>query len=136
MVVNNKKRGKSPTGGSMTRRMSFTSAEKELIPEFREKLNHAEGVIDLKNFFSHTVIKLLHKAMNGGLPLMPDDIQFAPESDTGYKISPRLQNDRLYQDLSENSDLEQIIRKFASATAKRYARFRKHPEKSPSNIRN
>ncbi|MCK5879349.1 MAG: hypothetical protein KAH24_06200 [Holophagae bacterium] len=120
----------------MTRRMSFTSAERELIPEFREKLNHAEGVIDLENFFSYTVLKLLDKAMNGGFPLMPDDIQFSPENEDGYKISTRLQNDKLYQDIKANSDLEQIIRKFASATAKRYARLRKHPEKTPSNIRN
>ena len=136
MAVNNKNREKFPTGGIMTRRMSFTSTEKELIPEFREKINHAEGVIDLENFFSHTVIKLLRKTMNGGLPLMPDDIQFAPESKAGYKISTRLQEDKLYQDLMKNSDLEQIIRKFATATAKRYARFRKHPERTPSNIRN
>ena len=120
----------------MTRRVSFTSVERELIPEFREKINHAEGVIDLENFFSHTVLKLLHKAMDGGFPLMPDDIQFAPENKTGYKISIRLQKDKLYQDLRENSDLEQIIYKFASAVAKRYVRFRKHPEKTPSNIRN
>lgn len=120
----------------MTRRMSFTSAERELIPEFREKINHAEGVIDLENFFSYTVLKLLNKAMNGGLPLMPDDIQFAPESAAGFKISTRLKEDKLYQELMENSDLEQIIRKFASAAAKRYVHFRKHQEKAPSNIRN
>jgi len=120
----------------MTRRVSFTSTEKELIPEFRQKLNNAEGVIDLENFFSQTIIKLLHKTMNGGLPLMPDDIQFAPETRTGYRISTRLQKDKLYRDLLENSDLEQIIRKFALATVKRYAHFRKHPEKTPSNIRN
>lgn len=136
MAVNNKKRGNFPTGGIMTRRVSFTSTEKELIPEFRQKLNNAEGVIDLENFFSHTVIKLLHKTMNGGLPLMPDDIQFAPETEAGYRISTRLQKDKLYRELLENSDLEQIIRKFAVATAKRYAHFRKHPEKTPSNIRN
>ncbi len=120
----------------MTRRVSFTSTERELIPEFREKINTAEGVIDLENFFSHTVLKLLHKALSGGLPLTPEDIQFVPESEAGYKISTRLQQDELYKELLENSDLELIIRKFASATAKRYTRFRKHPGKTPSNIRN
>ncbi|NOZ12971.1 MAG: hypothetical protein GXO69_04895 [Acidobacteria bacterium] len=119
----------------MTRQMSFTSTEKELIPEFREKINHAEGVIDLQNFFSQTVIKLLHKALSGGLPLTEDDIRFDPDSDSGYKLSPRLQNDRLFREIMENSDLEQIIRKFASTTAKHYARFRKHTGKTPSNIR-
>ncbi len=120
----------------MTRRMSFTSAEKELIPEFREKLNHAEGVIDLENFFSQTVMKLLHKVMSGGLALTEDDIRFKPDNDSGYEFSPRLKKDALFQEIMKNSDLEQIIRKFASATVKRYARFRKHHEKTPSNIRN
>ncbi len=120
----------------MTKRVSFTSIERKLIPEFREKINHAEGVIDLENFFSHTVIKLLHEALNGGIPLTEDDIQFDPESKTGYRLSTRLRNDRLYRSLRENSDLEQIIEKFAAATAKRVVRFRKHPEKTPSNIRN
>ena len=120
----------------MTRRVSFTLIEKKLTPQFREKINRAEGVIDLENFFSHTVVQLLDQVLDGSFQLMPDDVQFDASCDGCYKISTRLKQNPAYRDLMKTSDLEQIIQRFASAVSSRYVHFRKHPERTPSNIRN
>ncbi len=113
----------------MTRRVSFTALEKELAPAFRDKLNHAEGVIDLENFYSYTMLKLLERALDDPIRLMPDDIQFDPEADTGFKVSRRLRELPRYRELAAESDLELILGRFASAVKSRYRHYRKHPER-------
>ena len=113
----------------MTRKVSFTALEKELAPEFREKMNHAEGVIDLENFYSHTMMKLLAKALDMPIRLVPDDIQFDPERPEGFRLSERLRQMPRYREMATESDIEHILQKFASTVKNRYRHYKKHPER-------
>lgn len=120
----------------MTKKVSFTALEKEITPEFREKINHAEGVIDLENFYSRTMVKLLDVALEGAVKLMPDDVQLDPEAACGYELSNKLRNHPAFRERAANSDLETILERFASAVKSRYRHFRKHPERPISKVRN
>jgi len=119
----------------MTRRVSFTSLERALTPEFRERINHAEGVIDLENFYSQTGLKLLSMVLDDGIRLMPDDIQFDPDAPDGFRISRRLATHPRYRELARTSDLEQILARFAATVQRRYAHYRKHPERPIAKMR-
>ena len=116
----------------MTRKVSFTALEKELAPEFREKMNHAEGVIDLENFYTHTMLKLVQRALDAPIRLMPDDIQFDPDREEGFRLSKRLRDHPGYRELAAESDIEHILHKFAAAVKSRYRHYRKHPERPMS----
>lgn len=120
----------------MTKKVSFTALEKEITPEFREKINHAEGVIDLENFYSRIMIKLLGAALEGAVKLMPDDVQLDPDSKCGYRLSQKLLEHPAFRERAANSDLETILERFASAVNSRYRHFRKHPERPMSKGRN
>ncbi len=120
----------------MTKKVSFTALEKEFTPEFREKINHAEGVIDLENFYSRTMMKLLGTALEGAVKLVPDDIQLDPDSKRGYRLSVKLREHPAFRERAANSDLETILERFASAVKSRYRHFRKHPERPITKARN
>ncbi len=120
----------------MTKKVSFTALEKEVTPEFREKINHAEGVIDLENFYSRIMVKLLETALEGAVKLVPDDIQLDPNSELGFQLSHRLREHPAYMERAGNSDLETILHRFACAVKSRYRHFRKHPERPISKARN
>jgi len=44
--------------GTMTKQISFTKQENELLPDYRNKLNQAESVEDVRKFFIYAANEL------------------------------------------------------------------------------
>ena len=53
----------------MSRQLSFTKFEKELLPGFRKKINTAESSEDVKTYYARTCLELLDKAFAGEFSL-------------------------------------------------------------------
>lgn len=120
----------------MTKIISFTSLEKELSPEFRQLIGNAEDISDLENHFSLTLTKLVEKALDNGLKIQIDDIQFNPEKKHYYQISQNLKSKENFLQLVNNSDIKRIMRSFAESAYNRYKHLKKDNKKTNSKIRN
>ncbi len=119
----------------MSRQLSFTKYEKELLPKFRKKINTAESSQDVKTFYARTCLKLLDKAFAGELSLDFDDVKLEPGTDRKYLISDRLLSSTSFSDIWKSSDLPNVLDRFTDTALNRYAHLEKHPEKTEAKIR-
>jgi hypothetical protein len=120
----------------MKGQMSFTHIEKELLPEMRKKLNLAEDTVDVGNHFKYTIINLLQKVFeNEQLELDADDVAFSPKAKNYFSVSPKLLNHQAFKQTWEQSDLPNVIKRFADTSYHRYVHLNKHLEKTNLKIR-
>lgn len=119
----------------MSRQLSFTKFEKELLPDFRQKINLAESSEDVKTYFARISLELFDKVFEGELSLDFDDISLQPGHDDKYQLSERLQNSESFSEVWNNSDLPNVLNRFTEAALNRYAHLEKHPEKTEAKIR-
>ena len=119
----------------MTERISFTKYEHHSIPLFREKINKAESIEDVKKVFSQTMRLLLKDILADRLNLMDDDVVLRPGSKTPFALSDRLLGSKDFKTLWKGSDLPQVISRFAQSASGRYRRLEKKPEKTETRIR-
>jgi hypothetical protein len=114
----------NPTGGMyMTVQHSFSKIEKELLPAFRQQIGAAESTEDVKKFFVHTISELVNKATDGEINLIFEDIRLNHTTDSDcckFIFSDTLVNDSTFSSLWKNSDLSNIIDRFASSACNRY----------------
>lgn len=120
----------------MSKQLSFTKFEKELLPEFRQKINLAESSEDVKTFYARTSLALFDKAFEGEFALEFEDIMLQPENDDKYALSDRLRASQNFIEIWNTSDLPHILGRFTDMALNRYARLEKHPEKTEAKIRN
>lgn len=113
---------------------SFSAIEKELLPSFREKLNHAEDSVDLSNLFCATAAQILTLALFD--EVSPAEIRFTPEKSEPYQLSEKLLKSPLYEDAAATSDLKSILARFAETAAHHHAHLKKHSEKTNKKIKN
>ena len=69
---------------------SYTKYENEVIHKYRDNLNHAESVEDVKKFFSYTMQELMHKVFDGKLDMRYEDVQLSADNKAGFTISDTL----------------------------------------------
>lgn len=119
----------------MSRQLSFTKFEKELLPAFRQKINMAESSEDVKTFYARTSLDLFDKAFAGELDLQFDDIVLQPGQDDRYLLSARILALPNFNEIWNNSDLPNVLGRFTEAAINRYTHLEKHPEKTESKIR-
>jgi hypothetical protein len=119
----------------MTERISFTKYEHDSIPLFREKINKAESIEDIKKVFAQTMRLLLKDILHEQLKVMDDDVVLQPNNKTPYEVSDRLLSSKNFRSLWESSDLPHVISRFAQSASGRYRRLEKKPEKTESRIR-
>jgi hypothetical protein len=122
-------------GFVMTERISFTKYEHGSIPLFREKINKAESIEDVKRVFSQTVRLLIENILHDQVRLMDDDVVLQPDSRMPFEVSDRLLSSEDFKSLWNRSDLPQVISRFAQSASGRYRRLEKKPEKTESRIR-
>ena len=121
----------------MKDQISYSTLENELIHELRDKLSHSENIVDISHTFSYTVIHLLTQVFEDqDLSIDADDVKFQPDKNGHYSISDRLKNTNEFKEIWVNSDLPNVINKFAEAAHHKYIHISKHLEKTNSKIRN
>lgn len=118
----------------MSKQTSFTKHERKLLPDFRKKINNSESTEDVKKFFSYTVTSLFKDILPEEVDVEFDDIRLTPESDPPYEVSRRLLAVPAFSRIWQDSDLSNVLGRFADAALHRYRRLEKHPEKTDSKI--
>ncbi len=119
----------------MSRQLSFTKFEKELLPDFRQKINNAESSEDVKTYYVRTSLALLDKAFDGEFDLEFEDIMLKPGNDDKFVLSDRLLASPAFTEIWNNSDLPNVLSRFTDTALNRYAHLEKHPEKTEAKIR-
>ena len=119
----------------MTERISFTKYEHDSIPLFREKINKAESIEDVKKVFAQTMRHLLKDILHEQLKVRDDDVVLQPKNKTPYEVSERLLASKNFMSLWESSDLPHVISRFAQSASGRYRHLEKKPEKTESRIK-
>lgn len=119
----------------MTYVRSYNHIERELMHHYRDQLNHAESVEDVKKFFSQTMQSLLSQVMDGAVSIQDNDALLTPGSSPYYELSDRLANTEAFRELSERSDISAVLKRFAEPAVKHYRHLEGHPEKTRSKIR-
>ena len=71
----------------MNGQQSFAKFENEFMPMYREKVNTAESVGDVRNAFSEAIEKLLHLALENNPPVTREDVIFDPQTEPWYSVS-------------------------------------------------
>lgn len=119
----------------MSKQVSYTKIEKKLLPKFRENINTAESTEDVKKFFSYTMQDLLSHVFADKLTPAYDDVVLECSKEPCYSLSRAVRRLEDYDHIWENSDLPNIIERFAVISANHHERLKKNPEKTESKIR-
>ncbi|NPV88285.1 hypothetical protein HPY42_01980 [Coprothermobacteraceae bacterium] len=94
---------------------SFVQIEKELLPDFRERLAMTETVTEVEELFFQTAEKLI-KSILPDFPLdLRPHIKFDAKSPRKYAVSETLKSNPLMDDLWTDSDLPAILERFATS---------------------
>jgi len=121
----------------MENQISFNTLGNECVHKFRDKINNAENIVDLRNHFAYTIIDFLNQIFEKSqLDIDADDIKFDPENKDLYTLSDRLTDNIEFKKIWEISDLKSVIYKFADSANKRNIHINKHNEKTNKKIRN
>jgi len=119
----------------MTRQLSFSKYENEIMPDYRDRLNRAESAEDVKKFFVYATNELMNSVFAGRLRFDYGDISLAPLSDQQYTVNTRLLDTPEFTELWEGSDLRHVTGRMAQVAANRFKHLEKHPEKTNAKIR-
>lgn len=118
----------------MSKQVSYTKFENQLRPLFRERLDQAESVEDVKKFFVYTAQELLESIMGRMGAVRYDDVALAPDAPEGYSITAELGGDQAFREAWTDSDLPRILRDFAETALKRYRHLAKNPAKTEAKM--
>lgn len=98
--------------------LSFVKFEKELESAYREKLASVKRPEETRDVFVEFALKLLSK-VNPSITLNHrDHIHFEPDSESGYRLSPQLEQ-ILGSEVLTKSDLPAILKRMALSAAHR-----------------
>jgi len=119
----------------MTKQLSFTKQENEMLPDFRQKLNIAESTEDVKKFFVYAVKNLLESIAPDKIRCVYEDVALRVDREPHFKLSPQLLASREFIAVWEGSDLPHVLSRLAKSAVNRYNRLEKHSEKTGAKIR-
>ncbi|MCW8801173.1 MAG: hypothetical protein OQK71_09635 [Desulfobacter sp.] len=120
----------------MTKQISFSKHENEVLHGFRNKMNTAESTEDVKKFFNYTVIKLLNDIFEDRVKIDSEDIRLKTDGKKSYLIEDSLLKQEGFQNIWNNSDIKRILGTFADISLKRYKHLETNPEKTKLKIKN
>jgi len=118
----------------MKKRFSFTRYEREILPNFRQKISKAESTEDVKKFFVYTIQKLFGRVLERKGAFTYEDIRLDPQEQSGFIISDKLLEDPDFAAVWRNSDLANIVKRIADAASNRHRHLQKNPAKTESKI--
>lgn len=120
----------------MSLQYSYALYEKDFTHEFREKISHSEDTSDIANHFSHIIAKMLNKIFGEKFTVKDPDIMFEPNTNGGhFSFSRKLLDNADFRMALENSDIGNIIQRFAEVAQHRYVHLCKHLDKTNKKIR-
>lgn len=119
----------------MTRQVSFTRLEQALAPGFRERMDKAETVEDVRRFFAETVATLIADALGESASVRNEHVVLCPENETGYELHETVKAGEGFAAMWETSDLSRIIGDFARVAGKRATHLARNPERTEARIR-
>ena len=119
----------------MTEKFSFTKYEREILPNFREKISKAESIEDVKKFFVYTVKELFENVFKGRMSFYYEDFALTLGTEPYYRLSRRLLSSEDFVSVWDNSDLPRVVYRLVESSRGRCKRLEKHPEKTDSKIR-
>lgn len=114
---------------------SFTKYEHKIIPQYRDQLNHAESVEDVRKFFVYAVRELFELVFDDRVQIDYEDVELKPNSQTLFSISSRLRGRAVFRDAWGSSDLKHIVGRLAESAKHRYRHLETSPEKTRSKIK-
>ncbi|HID16611.1 MAG TPA: hypothetical protein EYP16_07430 [Candidatus Atribacteria bacterium] len=107
---------------------SYNYLEKEHLSRFRDEINKAESVSDIREITLRTVRALLLEVKEDIDRDLLEDIKFTPEDPQGHlKLGDKLME--LLKEEIETSDLMSILNTFVESAVKRYRHFERYDEK-------
>ena len=119
----------------MSRQLSFTKIEKELLPSYRQKMGSAESTEDVKKFFVYIVQELLNKAYEDRISFEYNHIELDPATPPHYRISDQVKALDDFSAVWENSDLSHIVSRFTDTAMNHYNHLAQNPAKTEAKIR-
>ena len=120
----------------MEKQLSFSHLEKELVKEFRNNVNNSEGPIDVANYFSFVVCKIFKKVFaESDIKLENNCAIFTPNEENYFKVNEELLQNEKFNEVWNNSDLPDLLKKFAETAYHKYLHHNKHLEKTNKKIR-
>ena len=76
----------------MSKQLSYSRVEQNVLPGFRQNINLAESTEEVRKIFGFAVRDLLIGAFRQEIDPSPDAVVLAPNSDSGFTLSEDLQN--------------------------------------------
>ena len=119
----------------MTQMMSLTKYEHQVLPKFREQLNQAESVEDVKKFFVGTIQEFLGLVTQGDLAASYEDITLHPDKTPSYSLASVVTDNTAIQALAD-SDLDAVLQRMAEQASHRYKHLSKNNVKTNLKIKN
>ena len=119
----------------MKKKFSFTRCEREILPNFRQKISKAESTEDVKKFFVYTVKELFNSVFKGQMGFDYEEFKLTPDSEPYYRMSERLLSSKDFTSVWNDSDLPRVVNRLAESSIRRCKHLEKHPEKTDSKIR-
>jgi hypothetical protein len=107
---------------------SFTKIENELSPGMRERLNSAEGAVDVQHIFAEFLQEILSRISGAAVVLDEGDVRVDPAAPDGFVLGPGIAQNPDYARYLAESDLLDILRRQAEHAAHKINYMRKHPE--------
>ena len=99
---------------------SFTKFEHVMVHRYRDRLNHAENVDDVRQCFAQSARDLLGQVTGDTVAVADEDIALAPDLPQGYELAPRLIADQALARIWSASDLPTILGRMAETASHRY----------------
>jgi hypothetical protein len=119
----------------MTQKLSFTKYEHDCLPAFRQRINKAESVEDVRKVFAYTTRVLIEKIFGGKERFRDDDVSLQLSQKSYFSLSQRVFSREGFRSTWNNSDLPRMVGRFAETAARRIKHLEKHPEKTDAKIR-
>ncbi|BCO10426.1 hypothetical protein GF1_28020 [Desulfolithobacter dissulfuricans] len=119
----------------MSKQISFTRIENDLLPEYRRKISMAESTEDIRKFFVYTIQELLQRACNGNIAITYEDIVLDQDNPPHYRLSETLQTQQEFAAVWTGSDLAHIIARFTETAMNHYRHLARNPDKTEAKIR-
>jgi len=119
----------------MTERLSFTKYERDCLPAFRQRINKAESVEDVRMVFGYTTRILIEKIFGGEERFRDEDVTLELSEKSHFSLNDRLFSKKSFRSIWNNSDLPRMVGRFAETAARRIKHLEKHPEKTDAKIR-
>lgn len=118
----------------MTTQLSFSKEEQDLRGDFREMLDQVESTQDVKKFFYQTVRELLDRVTAKELDARYEEISLDFDKGEGWILADDLRQRGGLDTLIQQSDLNNILDRFAEKAWNKYQYMSKNPEKTEKKM--